>query len=849
MHATPAWLGWRSVRHRPGTVLGAAIVLTIAATLVSAFAFIYYSADRQVPTVERYAGAPVVVASDYPLSGVSLALTDEIEQLPEVAETVAEVNFPAAVLSPEGQTLLVPGTQNSFGHGWGSASLTPFTMVEGEPPQADTDVVLDRTLAETADIQVGDRVSVLALGEISQYGVSGVAAPAEGASWRYQSALFFTDQHAWELWELAPDRASAIGVIPAGGVAPQALRDAVSEVLRDADGGQYRALTDAQRGEAEQNISADADRAAASSIFLLLVWTAVVSTGVVAGAIGLAVRGRGREIAVLRAVGAAPRQVRFMVAGEALVLSLVALFLGLPLGALIAEGLATGGLSLGGGFSPAYRVHVTLPAILVAVLFVLVSAQVSGIIAARYALRVRPSEALTESTTEGRELGRGRIVAGLIALSGSLVGAFALALLSLEGTAGDLASTATVLLSVAGAGLLAPWLLRGTTRLMRRLAGGPRRKRHGLAVANVAFYHRRFASVAGSLLLGLTLAGAAGALQLYNNWLAGDRGVEAFSSDLMVVAVPRDGFGAASLAEVSDIPGVAAATSYADLPVEAATAASTPEQMTATVITHDAAAAVDLGVVEGEFAPEDPKAAMVSIYFAQANGLGLGDTVTLHGPDPERARELSVSGIYTGGLLGRQVTLGPAAAESIGIGPVWSATLHLAIEDTAQVSAVRNRLEEVFPAQSSSGLFQIHDRDSIRDYSIQMWAQQNVFGSNAVILVAVFLALGAANSISVAQFDRKREFSSMRFLGITWPQTFRTVASEVVLTVGAILAMAAVVTVWIAMLLGLGYGGDTLAVIPHLLPFGPVLALGALAVVFSTVGALGAVHSVRRSSG
>ncbi|XKK38892.1 FtsX-like permease family protein [Nocardiopsis sp. ARC36] len=260
----------------------------------------------------------------------------------------------------------------------GSAPLTPFAIAEGRPPQEATDVVLERTLAETTDIQVGDQVRVLALGKISEYRVSGIAAPAEDASWRYQSALFFEDRHAWELWELAPDRAGAIGVLPAQGVTPQAARDAVGELLLDAGGGRYRALTGAERGEAEQNISAEADRAAASSIFMLLVWTAVVSTGVVAGAIGLAVRGRGREIAVLRAVGAAPRQVRLMVAGEALVLSLAALALGLPLGALIAEGLATGGLSLGGGFSPAYRVHVTLPAILVAAVFVLVSAQVSG---------------------------------------------------------------------------------------------------------------------------------------------------------------------------------------------------------------------------------------------------------------------------------------------------------------------------------------------------------------------------------------------------------------------------------------------------------------------------------------
>ncbi|GAB3728477.1 FtsX-like permease family protein [Nocardiopsis nanhaiensis] len=844
MFATPVWLGWRSVRHRPGIVLGATIVLTIAATLVSAFAFIYYSADQQVATVERYAAAPVVVASDYPFGGVPMEVTERIGQLPEAAETVPEVNFPASVLTPDGDALQVPGTQNSFGHGWGSAPLTPFDTVEGEPPRTDTDVVVDQEVAATGGIRVGDRVRVLVLGTIAEYEVSGIAAPAQGVSWDYQSALFVEDGHAWDLWELAPDRASAIGVLPADGVSASVAQDAVAAVLGDTGGGEYRALAGAERGEAEQNISAQADQAAASSIFMLLVWTAVVSTGVVAGAIGLAVRGRGREIAVLRAVGAAPRQVRLMVAGEALVLSLAALVMGLPLGLLIAEALATGGLTLGGGFSPAYSVHFTPAAVLATVLFVLLSAQVSGAIAARYALRIRPSEALAESTTEGRELGRGRVVAGLVALAGSLAGAFALAFLALEGTRGDLANTATVLLGVAGAGLLAPWLLRGTTRLMRRLRGG-RPKGPGLALANVSFYHRRFASVAGSLLLGLTLVGAAGAAQLYNNWLAGDRGAEAFSSDFMVVTTGDDGFGDGSLAAAADIPGVAAATSQADLPVEVDTAAQVPEQVMATVVTDDADATVDLAVAEGGFAPQEAGAAMVSTYFAQANDLSVGDTMTLHGPDPELAQEMRVSGVYGEGFLGRQVTLGPAAAESIGIGPVWSADLHLSVEEGADTVAVRDRLEEAFPAQSATGLFHIHDRDGIRDHSMQMWAEQNTFGSNAVILIAVFLALGAANSISVAQFDRTREFSSMRLLGISGPQTYRTVGSEVVLTVGVLLGMAALVTVWIAALLGLGYSGSTLTVLPHLLPYGPVLALGALALVLSTSGALGAVRSAR----
>lgn len=110
-----------------------------------------------------------------------------------------------------------------------------------------------------------------------------------------------------------------------------------------ATGGRYTVLAGTDQGEFEGAVSAENDRFVASSMQTLLVWTMVVTTGVVAGAVGLAVRSRGREIAVLRAVGATPRQVRLMLAGEVAVLSAVALVVGLPLGALLARLLAAGG--------------------------------------------------------------------------------------------------------------------------------------------------------------------------------------------------------------------------------------------------------------------------------------------------------------------------------------------------------------------------------------------------------------------------------------------------------------------------------------------------------------------------
>ncbi len=342
MRLTSVWLGWRSVRHRPGSVLGAAIVLVISAALVSGLSFVYFSADRQEPTVERYAGVPLVVVPEHPGGQVPLSLAAALDELPQVAETVPETTFPATLLDPDGRVVRVPGTERGFGHGWGSAALTPFEVGEGEPPAADGEVVVDRPLAEAGGLAVGQTVTVLVLGTIEEYRVSGIADPADPVRWRHQSALFFTDSRAAELGGLDPGHADALGVRPADGVSEAALTAAVDDVLT-ATGGRYTVLAGTDQGEFEGAVSAENDRFVASSMQTLLVWTMVVTTGVVAGAVGLAVRSRGREIAVLRAVGATPRQVRLMLAGEVAVLSAVALVVGLPLGALLARLLAAGG--------------------------------------------------------------------------------------------------------------------------------------------------------------------------------------------------------------------------------------------------------------------------------------------------------------------------------------------------------------------------------------------------------------------------------------------------------------------------------------------------------------------------
>jgi len=61
---------------------------------------------------------------------------------------------------------------------------------------------------------------------------------------------------------------------------------------------------------------------------------------VVAGTIGLSVRHRRRDLALLRAVAATPGQIRQMIVAEAALVSIVAAALGLPGGALRPAGCA-----------------------------------------------------------------------------------------------------------------------------------------------------------------------------------------------------------------------------------------------------------------------------------------------------------------------------------------------------------------------------------------------------------------------------------------------------------------------------------------------------------------------------
>ncbi|MGW5530059.1 FtsX-like permease family protein [Streptomyces xanthochromogenes] len=132
-----------------------------------------------------------------------------------------------------------------------------------------------------------------------------------------------------------------------------------------------------------------------------------VSVFVVASTFAFAVAGRRRETALLRAVGATPRQIRSLVLGEAVVVSLVASVCGALLGLgvaplfarwLVSRGAAPEGFTVDAGAGP----------LLVAAAVEIVVAVLGAYAAARRAGRVRPVEALGDAAVDGRVMTLGR---------------------------------------------------------------------------------------------------------------------------------------------------------------------------------------------------------------------------------------------------------------------------------------------------------------------------------------------------------------------------------------------------------------------------------------------------------
>ncbi len=237
-------------------------------------------------------------------------------------------------------------------------------------------------------------------GEAREFVLAGIATPAHRVD--VPSIFFSAEDTTW----YAGPRIDALGIFPTNGTS---ARDLAKRL--DLPTG-VSALTGDDRGAAEfAGIATSLPLIILSGVFGGMV--AVVMALVVSATIGLSVRQRRRELALLRASGATPAQVRKMVIAETMLVALAALAGGLLLGRTMGHWIF--GLLADNGIVPdALRFDQSILPFAGAALLTVVILRLTVGFAAGRAAAIKPIQALNEAVIPPVAISRVRLVIGAV---------------------------------------------------------------------------------------------------------------------------------------------------------------------------------------------------------------------------------------------------------------------------------------------------------------------------------------------------------------------------------------------------------------------------------------------------
>jgi putative ABC transport system permease protein len=713
--------------------LGAFVAVLLGTAIVTAALSLFASGAPQVP--DRFAAAVAAVqspsaqtpADPFPetrpwSSAEAAALAGRLGLVPGVTAAVADRSFYAQP-APGGKPL--DAVQE--GHGWASAALAADRLTAGRAPESDREVVVDRSLK----IPIGGPVTVLTATGPSEWTVTGlVAAPR----------LYVADRVAARL---APG-VRVIGLV--GRPDRAALRQAAggATLLTGDDLGALEPRADARtRWIGMQVLTAMAALSAFSCIF------------VIASTFAFSVHQRRRELGLLRAVGATPRQVRRILLREALVVGTIAAAAGVALGALITPFL-DGVLVDAGLEPPTYAAGVQLWPIAAGFAAGPVVAVAGATAAAFRAARVGPLEALRLAEVEERPMTRWRWVAGLVFAAAGGAAGLAAAVTDDRTELGTYALLGAMALIVA-ATLLAPAVV---PRLVR-IALWPIRGVVGMVVrGSVLTGVRRTASTAAPVLLTIAFAVfIAGNVQTSTDAYAARR---AGSVQAGAVLTP-DGTPGLSDAAVAAVSGAALLPTNAYVNGTAASAVGVEPAMVATAVPALAGSVRNLA---------GPDTVVITKSRAAQLGRGPGQTVAVTFADGIEV-PLRIVGVAPDGSVPAELILDRAAVRTRDPSALSSAVLLLGAATPSP--AIGARVVDVATFAEEA--------DAQEDRLV--WIA-------TLLLIAVSVGYGAitvANTLVMATTKRAGDFRQLRLAGATRRQVLLAVAAEstVVVAIGSIL--------------------------------------------------------------
>ncbi|KJL32882.1 ABC transporter permease [Microbacterium azadirachtae] len=810
------------LRQNKGGFVGVAVAVFVASALVTGLGVLVESGVRGGLAPVRYTAAPVVVGASQQVEvpeDLPVPLHERAPLPQDAAAHVAAVSGVDHVVADVTVPLADAGGHRVEAHPWSAVALAGSALREGAEPAGADEVVVTAGGAEG----LGARILLAHGGVPAEYRVVGVvdAVGTERAPQVYLSST--------RIAELDPrgGAAQTLGVFPAQGADAAELAAAI----RDAVPG-LTVQTGAGRGDIEF-LDSGAARSTLVTIGSAFVGTCVlVALFIVSGTLSLSVQSRRRDFALLRAVGASPKQVHALVSREVMSIAVVAGVLGIVPGyllsgvlqrAFVSGGVIPGDFALAVGPSPAAG----------ALLLVLGAAWAAARIAARRPAGLDPIEALRESSSGPTRIGRARFVSGgILAVAGLAVSAVPL---FARGVAAAGASAAAALMLIVALALLGPWLvalvMRAAAPLLSRLSAAD-----FLASANGIASSRRLAGailpIALGVGLGLVQIGAP-SIVAHESAAQADAGVTA----ALRVSAPA-GLSSGAVAGLGEIPGV---TAVGPIALSGAIIGykefdGTPKNAEPVLQGVDPAAVertMDLEVRSGALTGlGGAETVAVSSDAAQTWGVGLGDAIEGWFGDGTPLRATVVA-VYERGLGFGDLTMDAEAVR---------ARTTSGLDAFALVAVDAGQADQVQAAATARGLHVVPGSGQ-KAAGADAQSQQGWVNLVALIVILGYIAIAVVNTLVMATGERSREFALLQLIGSSRRQVRAMMRTEAVMV--AVISTAFGVAVAIPPLIGMSIGisGRLIPELPVLAVLGLVGAMGALALATLWVATLGAMRT------
>src|SRR6266545_1053927 len=336
---------------------------------------------------------------------VDTALVRTITGVPGVRAAEGNVMGYAQLVDKQGKA--VGTAEYAYGFNWNQvAELNPFTLVAGRAPQADDEIVINKAAAEQGGYVVGDTATVLVQAGPQRLRIVGIVKFGTADSIASGNGVLFTQPAAQRLMA-EPGKFDDIGVVADQGVSQQQLRDRLATALPGADVVTGTAIVKENDLEIKKAVKIINRGLLAFALIALFVGSFIIYN-----TFSILVAQRGKEMALLRAIGASRRQVLGSVLLEAVVVGLIAALLGVAAGIGVAAGLR----ALLGAFKlleiPAGASVVAPRTVLVSLLTGVLVSAASAVLPARKAAKAPPVAALRDLAHDSSGRSRRRVVIG-----------------------------------------------------------------------------------------------------------------------------------------------------------------------------------------------------------------------------------------------------------------------------------------------------------------------------------------------------------------------------------------------------------------------------------------------------